>query len=67
MKRELLERTIKQLTWVLENDNCMLKWGIGQTEDYIDDEMINHYSYIVEERTDILKQLSKQLKKLDKN
>ena len=59
MNKELLERTIEQLTWALEQDVDMLKWEQDKPKDERDEEMEEHYSWIIEERTDIIKQLSK--------
>ena len=59
MNKELLERTIEQLTWVLEQDVDMLQWAQEEPENKKDGEYIDHLSFLVEERAEIIEQLSK--------
>ena len=54
MNKELLERAIEQLTWVIESDAGMAKWESEKPEDERDEEWIEHLSWLVEERTDIV-------------
>ena len=59
MNKELLERTIEQLTWALESDVDFLQWAKEEPEDKKDYQHIGHLAFIVEERTDIVEQLKK--------
>ena len=59
MNKELLERTIEQLKWVIEDDAGFLQWSKDKPENERDTEMIEHLSWIVEERTDIVNELTK--------
>ena len=59
MNKELLERTIEQLTWAIEADTDMLEWAKNEPADKKDVEYIDYLTFLVEERTDIVEQLSK--------
>ena len=59
MNKELLERTIEQLTWSLEQVVDMLEWAQEEPENEKDDEYIDYLSFLVEERSEIIEQLSK--------
>ena len=57
--KELLERAIEQLQWVLESDVDMLQWEQSKPTNEIDTEMVEHFSWMIEERRDIIEQLTK--------
>tara|TARA_R110000796_G_scaffold34832_1_gene89678 strand:+ start:340 stop:525 length:186 start_codon:yes stop_codon:yes gene_type:complete len=59
MNKELLERTIEMLKWAVEDDASFLKWSKDKPTNEIDTEMVEHLSWMVEERTDIVKELTK--------
>ena len=65
MNDQLLERTIETLKWVLESDVDFLKWEQNKPTDEVDTEMVEHLSWIVEERTDIVNELTKLNKQYD--
>ena len=59
MSKELLERTIEMLKWAVEDDASFLQWEKSKPANERDSEMIEHLSWIVEERTDIVNELTK--------
>lgn len=59
MSNELIERAIEMLKWAAEDDANFLQWEKSKSTDKIDAEMIEHLSWLVEERTDIVNELTK--------
>ena len=59
MTDKLLERTIEMLKWSIEDDEGFLQWSKDKPENERDEETIEHLSWLIEECTDIVNELTK--------